>query len=372
MRTSSRRGLFAAALLAVPALLVGASTPTADAATTDHRRSFVREVEPWIPGSPPSTPPAVKLTAACVRRVGGGELEAVFGYKNLSPLSVYAGLDPHVDIPEGNVIVRETRRRRGPHRTAEIEVRGPQATLFLPGTHRHVFAVRFKSNQTVAWRVRVPSFDDPVIDPGWKVTVEPRRHARCAAAGARPLHRRAGRRDELWADQRPGRQRWHHRVRRRVRRPVRERRLQRRWESSSLQRGRRVDDRTESGATAASARSSKRSSSETARGSRCRKRAYGRVVDVFEPVEWFGPIADVTGRCAFRGEVVKSEVFWAGQPATGSITPVVVAGAVVRLEATAVLREGSGSADTARWVAWRSPSSAWTIAAAIGLRSSSF
>ena len=53
-----------------------------------------------------------------VRPAGrGGELEAVFGYKNLSPLSVYAGLDPHVDIPEGNVIVRETRRRRAsaPH-----------------------------------------------------------------------------------------------------------------------------------------------------------------------------------------------------------------------------------------------------------------
>ena len=65
-----------------------------------------------------------------------------------------------------------------------------------------------------------------------------------------------------------------------------------------------------------------------------------RVVDVFEPVEWFGPIADVTGRCAFRGEVVKSEVFWAGQPANGWITPVVVAGAVVRLEATAVLPGG--------------------------------
>ena len=338
MRTPFRRGLFAAALLAVPALLVGTSTPTADAATADHRRPFTREVEPWIPGSPPSTPPAVKLTAACVRRVGHGELEAVFGYKNLSPLSVYAGLDPHIDVPEGNVIVRDVSPAPA-GRTTEIEVRRPQATLFLPGTHRHVFAVRFKANETVVWRVRVPSFDDPVIDPGWKVTVEPRRHDAVRAAGARSLHRRAGRRRDRWADQHTGRQRWHHRVRRRVRRRVRERRLQRRWESASLQRGRRVDDRTQSGAAAAARdrRRDRRRKRPRFQMSRTRVR---RVVDVFEPVEWFGPIADVTGRCAFRGEVVKSEVFWAGQPANGSITPVVVAGAVVRLEATAVLPGG--------------------------------
>jgi hypothetical protein len=65
-----------------------------------------------------------------------------------------------------------------------------------------------------------------------------------------------------------------------------------------------------------------------------------RVVDVFEPVEWLGPIADVIGRCAFRGKVVKSEVFWAGQPANGSITPIVVDGAVVELEGSLVLPGG--------------------------------
>ena len=76
------------------------------------------------------------------------------------------------------------------------------------------------------------------------------------------------------------------------------------------------------------------------KGTQMSKTHIQRVVDVFEPVEWFGPIADVTGRSAFRGEVVKSEVFWAGQPATGSIMPVVVAGAVVQLEGSPVLPGG--------------------------------
>ena len=116
-------------LLAVPALLVGASTPTADAATADHRRPFTREVEPWIPGSPPSTPPAVKLTAACVRRVGARG----------------AGGGVRVQEPEPVVRLRRARsthRRPGgqrdrprdtspaptaPHRRRS-RLRGPQAT----------------------------------------------------------------------------------------------------------------------------------------------------------------------------------------------------------------------------------------------------
>ena len=340
MRTRSRRGLLAAALLAVPAVLVGTSTPSADAATAAHRRPFTREVEPWISGSPPSSPPAVKLTAACVRRVGGGKLEAVFGYKNLSPLSVYAGLDPDIDIPEGNVIVRETRHRRPPRRTTEIEILGPQATLFLPGTHRHVFAVRFRSNQTVAWRVRVPSFDDPVIDPGWKVTVRPRRLARCgrrvpdhfvvvqaASVSSGPANII---RDEdggitaydvefgaqsvdvvCSADGRvlPFKQVVGWTIEPNLV-PLRRREI--------------VEEIVASNGT-------------RFQMSRTRVR---RVVDVFEPVEWFGPIADVIGRCAFRGEVVKSEVFWAGQPANGSITPIVVDGAVVQLRGDLVLPGG--------------------------------
>ena len=263
----------------------------------------------------------------------------MFGYKNLSPFSVYIGLDPHIDVPEGNVIVRETRRRRPPRRTTEIEVRGPQATLFLPGTHRHVFAVRFKSNQTVAWRVRVPSFDDPVIDPGWKVTVEPRRHARCgrrvpdhftvvqaAAMSSGPTNIRDDSGGITAYDVEFG------------------------AESVNVvcsAGGRVLPFKEVVGWTIEPNLVPLRPREiveEIVVGNGTRfqmsKTRVRRVVDVFEPVEWFGPIADVTGRCAFRGEVVKSEVFWAGQPANGWITPVVVAGAVVRLEATAVLPGG--------------------------------
>ena len=64
------------------------------------------------------------------------------------------------------------------------------------------------------------------------------------------------------------------------------------------------------------------------------------VVDLFEPVDWFGPIADVTGRCAFGREVVAGEVFWAGQPAQGRITPIVADGAVVDLTFSADLPGG--------------------------------
>jgi hypothetical protein len=62
--------------------------------------------------------------------------------------------------------------------------------------------------------------------------------------------------------------------------------------------------------------------------SRTRVRA---VIDVFEPVEWFGPIADVTGRCRFGRKVVRSAVYWAGLPQNGRIEPTIVDGAVVGL-----------------------------------------
>ena len=92
---------------------------------------------------------------------------------------MYAALEQDTDITDNNVIVRTIFSLRPPHRTVQVEDTGPQATLFLPGRHPHVFAVRFRLNERVAWQVRVPSSDDPVIDPGWKVTVRPRLLAPC-------------------------------------------------------------------------------------------------------------------------------------------------------------------------------------------------
>jgi hypothetical protein len=70
---------------------------------------------------------------------------------------------------------------------------------------------------------------------------------------------------------------------------------------------------------------------------RTRERA---VLDVTQKVQWFGPIADVTGRCRFGRETVKSDVFWAGIPSLGTITPVIENGAVVELLPDLVLPGG--------------------------------
>lgn len=177
------RSRLARLLLAAGVAATGVfAEPIAANATAASRKPFAVRIEPWIPGSPPSTPPAVDLTAACIRRVGRGEREVVFGYDNPGEQSVYAPLEAQGGVTNGNLIVRTTHRGRGPRVTTVIESSGPQATLFLPGQHPHVFAVRFKSNETIAWQVRIPSSDDPVDDPGWKVTVKPRRLPSCGRA----------------------------------------------------------------------------------------------------------------------------------------------------------------------------------------------
>jgi hypothetical protein len=56
------------------------------------------------------------------------------------------------------------------------------------------------------------------------------------------------------------------------------------------------------------------------------------VIDVFERVEWLGPIADLTARCAFGNEIVDSDVFWAEQAGFGFFGPIIEDGVVVGLE----------------------------------------
>ena len=105
------------ARLLIATLLGGTIVVAPIAPATAAPRPFTRTVEPWIPGQPPTTPPLVNLTAACIRLVAGGQLEAVFGYDNPDTFSVIALFAAAtVGVTNGNVIVRDTFRLRPPHR----------------------------------------------------------------------------------------------------------------------------------------------------------------------------------------------------------------------------------------------------------------
>jgi hypothetical protein len=333
------RMILGVCVLVASTALVGSEASAAPARAFGWR-PFTRTVEPWIPGLPPSTPPIVDLAAACVRWVGGGQLEAVFGYDNPDELSVYAGLDQDTDVAHGNVIVRNVFSLRPPHRTVQVEDTGPQATLFLPGRHPHVFAVRFRLNERVAWQVRIPSSDEPQTDPGWKVTVRPRLFAPCgprvpdhfavvqtAGVFESPVNivrdedahitgydmavGVVGVRTVCSADGSPL--------------PFRD---VVGWTNQPNVVPLRTDEIIRH-VVAGNA---------VFEMTRIHVRA---VLDVSQPVGWFGPIADVTGRCRFGRQVVRSDVFWAGLPATGTITPTIVDGAVVDLVPTLVLPGGN-------------------------------
>ena len=164
LRTRRLIGAVLASLLAIS--MTAATAGTAAAAPAPFR---TRTIEPWLPGQPPTTPPAVDLTAPCVRYVGHGELEAVFGYHNPGVYSAFTPLAADHGEPGANVIIRDPWGAAPP----AVDTTNPQVTMFLPGWHRYAFAVRFRLGDRVAWQVRLPSKDDPNLDPGWKVTVRP-------------------------------------------------------------------------------------------------------------------------------------------------------------------------------------------------------
>jgi hypothetical protein len=327
--------------LVASTLVVGADASAAPARAFGWR-PFTRTVEPWIPGQPPSTPPVVDLTAACVRWVGGGQLEAVFGYDNPGELSVFAGLDQDPGaFTGGNVIVRTIYSLRPPHRREQVEHTGPQATLFRPGHHPHVFAVRFRLNERVAWQVRIPSSDDPNVDPGWKVTVRPRLFAPCRPRV--PDHFAVVQTASM------------------VSGPANLARNEAQHITAyDLEFGvAAVRTVCSAGGTVLPFKDLVGWTDEpniaplppdevayvviganntVFEMTRTRARA---VLDVSQVVHWFGPIADVTGRCRFGRDLVRSDVFWAGEPALGTIEPTIVDGAVVELETSMVLPGGS-------------------------------
>jgi hypothetical protein len=287
---------------------------------------FTRTEEPADPEHPPTGPPAIDLTAACVRSVDGGQLEAVFGYDSHAPASVFVPLAPDLPIPDSshpNVIVRM--RDDG---AIGIQDLGPQVTLFKPGPHPYAFAVRFTTQEEVAWQVNVPADDESGT---WTVTVYPHLNARCASgvpdhfAVVQQFDQRIPQPANFVFTGDPA-----HIVAYDIRQGVNTVRIACSSGGEPLQPivrfgwpvgmnvgPVRVDYRVNvvlSGGTVtyemteASARP---------------------VADILQEVRWLGPIADVTGRCSFGNKVLKSDVFWSEVVGDGFLIPDIVDGLMV-------------------------------------------
>ncbi len=168
--------------LATSLLTVIALAAPASAATRKPRRehrAYTRTVEPYFEGHTAATPPSVLPTVTCVRAVGPGQLEVIFGYQNPTTTSQEARIDP-TNVPSFNHIVH----RQGD--TTTVQEYGPQATEFLPGDHPYAFALRFPKGEVPSWEIVVPPTDAAESYNLWSITVTPTFRKWC---GARvPLH----------------------------------------------------------------------------------------------------------------------------------------------------------------------------------------
>ena len=309
------------------------SDPAEPPSTRPPGESFTRTLEPWDPAEPPLTPPVVDLTAACIRPVRGGQLEAVFGYDNLGPTSVLVALDADqpgsIDVDE-NVVLHQTLRGQPSTRTVQIDDLGPQVTLFKPGNHPYAFAVRFEPYERVAWQVRVPG-ERQQLD-FWKVTVRPRMGSPCRRDV--PDHFVVVQNVEF-----------------RVPVPVnieREEPLRivayevefaLRTVRSTCSAGGELLQPTVFFGWSAGMNVEPIDPDYFVDGMlddepkrfEMTPMAVRPVDDVFQRVVWLGPIADVTARCAFGDEIVESDAFWAELLGSGFVIPRIVDGAVVDL-----------------------------------------
>lgn len=314
-------------VLGVAAAVVWSVAPSPATISAGGPEPFTRTVEPVDPNNRPTAKPIISLTAACVREVPGG-LEAVFGYRNRAPQSILVNLGPDTTQADDhdNVIIRFI--EIPPIVGVEIEDLGPQVTLFKPGRHRHAFAVRFAPNEHVAWEVEVPAADESGF---WRVTVQPNVNVRCGRTVPDHFAVVQDVAVEMPApDNFEFEEGTDHITGYDVEFGLK------RMRTACSEGGVPIAPEVVLGMPAdinlepitpeyqveiersAGPIIYDMSSTETTRS----------VVDVFEEVFWLGPIADVTARCAFGDEVVKSDEFWAELVGFGSIDPIVEGGFV--------------------------------------------
>jgi hypothetical protein len=317
-------------MLASLALAASAVVATSAASAASAEPTFTRFIEPWDLAVEPATPPAIDLSAACVRKVRGG-FEAVFGYANPEPTSMLVALDPDTPRDEdANVIVRTTALKDPPIVTVDIEDLGPQVTLFKPGRHPYAFAAHFTRGQDIAWQVKVPAEDGV---GAWRVTVSPRMDASCprdlpdhfavvqhvTLSSPAPVNFTFDQQEHvLGYDVEFKMQRM--RAACSTGGELLEPTVVVGWPSGTslepiIPDYRVVIIRSEG-------RFVYEMSTDTLR----------RNTDVFAEINWLGPIADVTARCAFGNKIVKSDEFWAELAGFGFLRPVIVDGFVVGLE----------------------------------------
>jgi hypothetical protein len=287
---------------------------------------FTRLIEPADPENPPTAMPAVELTAACVRSVGPGQLEAVFGYESRADHSVLVELGPDLPIPtsgEPNVILRFF-----DDGALAVEDLGPQVTLFKPGGDRYAFAVQFTSDEEVAWQVTLPAEDE---SGAWIVTVIPNLDAGCK--GTVPDHFAVVQSVDQAIPQPANTVRSSppdHIVAYDIRQELDSVRVACSGGGEPLAPKVRFGwpigmnvgpvkvaylvDVVLSGGTT------------TYEMTRANERP---VVDLLQDVAWLGPIADVTAQCDFDGKIVRSDVFWAEVAGFGRWIPTVVDGLMV-------------------------------------------
>jgi hypothetical protein len=287
---------------------------------------FTRTIEPADPDNRPTAPPAVDLTAACVRSVDGGQLEAVFGYESHAPQSILVALGPDLSIPDSdhpNLIVRTL--DAGP---VFLEELGPQVTLFKPGRHRYAFAARFAPQEQVAWQVTLPAEDG---SGEWIVSVEPRVGARC---GRRvPDHFAVVQSAKLNIPE-PGNYSVEappfHIVGYEMRQELKFLRVAcsagGEPVTPKVRFGWPVDMNLEP--VKVDYRVTVVLSGGTVEYEMTRK-SDRPVADILQEVRWLGPIADVTARCAFDDKVVRSDVFWSETAGGGRAIPEIVDGLLV-------------------------------------------
>jgi len=307
--------------LAVGLAAAAALTWSAETTSAAPAAAYTLTIQP-DPSNPPSSPPAFSLTAACVRKVKDG-LEAVFGYENPGPLSRLVSLDPDTIFNDNaNVILRII--KVGPGRAARIEDLGPQVTLFKPGVHPYEFAVRYDASDKISWHVRVPESGGGFGT--WLEAVSPVEKAECGRdvpnhfavvqhvqlAMPGPVNIEEGPEGEILGyDIQAGVQS---------------------MRATCSTGGQLIEPEVFQG-WPAFVNLVDLEETEAPYQVVIERDGGGIYVfdmsptlvrpvdDIFQPVQWLGPIADVAARCQFGDKVVKSDPFWAEAAGFGEWRP---------------------------------------------------